>query len=116
MRGSFAVSDVGRISNVDAIPRAADELLLLEGVTAVVVYGHKDDTLHLSGRSLDDRVHVGETLESIAEGIPRSGGGGHARMGGGQLSLPHLQEHRSESGLTRVSLTDQLLDALSGYR
>ena len=57
VRGPFAVSDVGRLSNVDAIPQAADELVQLEGVTAVVVLGESDGTIHLSGRSRDDRVH-----------------------------------------------------------
>ena len=37
VRNAFAISDVGTVSNVDAVPQAADELLRLEGVTAVVV-------------------------------------------------------------------------------
>jgi nanoRNase/pAp phosphatase (c-di-AMP/oligoRNAs hydrolase) len=39
VQGAFAISDVGEVSNVDAIPQAADELIQLEGVTAAVVYG-----------------------------------------------------------------------------
>ena len=87
VRGSFAVSDVGRIDNPDAIPQAADELLQLEGVTAVVVYGKRDETIHLSGRSRDDRVHMGKALESVAEDVPGASAGGHARMGGGQIPI-----------------------------
>ena len=59
VEGSFAVSDVGTLSNADAIPQAADELITLEGITAVVVVGERDGTVHLSGRSRDDRVHMG---------------------------------------------------------
>ncbi|MFW5974033.1 MAG: DHH family phosphoesterase, partial [Natrialbaceae archaeon] len=64
VRGAFACSDVGTVSNVDAIPQAADELLRLEGVTAVVVLGEADGTVHLSGRSRDDRVHMGKALQA----------------------------------------------------
>lgn len=116
VRGSFAVSDVGEVANIDAIPRAAEELLLLEGITAVVVYGHAEDTIHLSGRSLDDRVHVGETLESIAEDVPESAAGGHARMGGGQLSRTHLAAVHADGGLTTGGLDERLFDALNGSR
>lgn len=87
VRGSFAVSDVGRVDNVDAIPQAADELLQLEGVTAVVVIGRRDDTVHLSGRSRDDRVHMGKALETVADDVPGASAGGHARMGGGQVPV-----------------------------
>jgi len=68
VEGSFAVSDVGTVSNADAIPQAADEIIRLEGVTAVVIAGEKDGTIHLSGRSRDDRVHMGQVLESVTDG------------------------------------------------
>lgn len=70
--GSFAVSDVGSVNNIDSIPQAADELIQLEGITAVVVLGERDGAVHLSGRSRDDRVHMGRALESALAGIPRA--------------------------------------------
>lgn len=82
-RGSFMVSDVGEVNNVDAIPQAADELILLEGVTAAVVHGSKNGTTHVSGRSRDDRVHMGDALTAVATNVPGATAGGHARMGGG---------------------------------
>ena len=85
-RGPFVVSNVGEISNVDAIPQAADELLGLEGTTAVVVYGQKGSNTHISGRSRDDRVHMGETLKTALSTIPDATAGGHARSGGGQIT------------------------------
>jgi len=114
VRNAFAVSDVGEVSNVDAIPQAADELLRLEGVTAVVIVGIKDGTLHLSGRSRDDRVHMGRTLEAVVDDIPMASAGGHARMGGGQLSVNHMEGLGPGDGVKRDQFTDRLFEAMSG--
>ncbi|SFS01939.1 nanoRNase/pAp phosphatase, hydrolyzes c-di-AMP and oligoRNAs [Halomicrobium zhouii] len=114
VRNAFAVSDVGEVSNVDAIPQAADELMKLEGVTAVVVLGEKDGTLHLSGRSRDDRVHMGKVLDSVVDDIPMGTAGGHARMGGGQLSIEHMEGIGPSEGVLRQDFTERLFDAMSG--
>lgn len=112
VRMPFVVSDVGTVSNVDTIPQAADELLRLEGATAVVVFGEKDDTYHISGRSQDDRVHMGHALElALSEMIDEAdpSAGGHARMGGGQLPVDALG-----SEVDRARLTDRLFTAMNG--
>jgi nanoRNase/pAp phosphatase (c-di-AMP/oligoRNAs hydrolase) len=114
VRNPFLVSDVGTVSNADTIPQAADELLCLEGVTAVVVVGCKDDTLHLSGRSRDDRVHMGKTLETVVDDIPRGEAGGHARMGGGQLSVEHMEGLATDDGVNRAELKERIFDAMTG--
>jgi len=114
VRAPYAVSDVGEVSNVDTIPQAADELLQLEGVSAVVVIGEKDGTLHLSGRSRDDRVHMGDALSAAVEAIPMSSAGGHARMGGGQVSVEHMSGLRPDSGMTREEFAERLFDAMAG--
>jgi len=114
IENAFAVSDVGTVSNVDAIPQAADELLRLEGVTAVVVMGRKGDMLHLSGRSRDDRVHMGKTLEAVVEDIPMGSAGGHARMGGGQLSVDHMNGIGPGSGVAMTDFKGHLFDAMAG--
>ncbi|WP_128477989.1 DHH family phosphoesterase [Halorussus pelagicus] len=116
VRGSFAVSDVGRVNNVDAIPQAADELLQLEGVTAVVIYGRRDETVHLSGRSRDDRVHMGKALESVADEIPGASAGGHARMGGGQLPVEGATfASGGETAMwSQAELADDVFSALNG--
>lgn len=114
VRGSFAVCDVGEVPVVDAIPQAADELTSLEGVTAVVVYGEHEGTLHLSGRSRDDRVHMGEALRAVVGDIPMANAGGHARMGGGQVSVEHMQGIGPSDGISRRELTDRLFGALDG--
>ena len=114
VRSAFAFSNVGAVDNVDAIPQAADELLRIEGVTAVIVAGENDGTLHLSGRSRDDRVHMGKTLRAVVEDIPMAEAGGHARMGGGQLSLEHMEGLGPSGGLTVPELSDRLFDAMGG--
>ena len=114
VRNAFAVSDVGEVSNVDAIPQAADELMKLEGVTAVVVLGEKEGTLHLSGRSRDDRVHMGKALDGAVEDIPMATAGGHARMGGGQLSIDHMEGIGPSEGVARDDFTDRLFAAMAG--
>jgi nanoRNase/pAp phosphatase (c-di-AMP/oligoRNAs hydrolase) len=114
VRNAFAFANVGEVNNADAIPQAADELLRLEGVTAVVVAGEKDGTVHLSGRSRDDRVHMGKTLRAAVDDIPMAEAGGHARMGGGQISLDHMEGLGPSTGITMPELTDRLFDAMSG--
>ncbi|WP_181685927.1 DHH family phosphoesterase [Halorhabdus salina] len=116
VRDAFAASDVGEVSNVDAIPQAADELLRLEGVTAVVVLGEKDGTLHLSGRSRDDRVHMGKALQAAVAEVPMAEAGGHARMGGGQVSLDHMAGLGPGEGVTREELYERLFEAMTGDR
>jgi len=116
VRGAFACSDVGTLSNVDAIPQAADELLRLEGVTAIVVLGDVEDTLHLSGRSRDDRVHMGKALQAAVEDIPMAEAGGHARMGGGQVSVEHMNGLGPGEGVTRADLHERLFEAMTGDR
>lgn len=111
VQGPFAISDVGEVSNVDAIPQAADELIRLEGVTAAIVCGIRDGVLHLSGRSRDDRVHMGRAIEAALDEIPEASGGGHARMGGGQIPLDHDE---FVWPTRRKTLTDRLRRALEG--
>jgi nanoRNase/pAp phosphatase (c-di-AMP/oligoRNAs hydrolase) len=111
VQGPFAISDVGEVSNVDAIPQAADELIRLEGVTAAIVCGVRDGVLHLSGRSRDDRVHMGRAIEAVLDEIPDANGGGHARMGGGQIPL---DQDEFVWPTRRQTLTDRLRRALEG--
>jgi nanoRNase/pAp phosphatase (c-di-AMP/oligoRNAs hydrolase) len=110
----YAVSDVGTVDNVDAIPQAASELVNLETVTAVVVYGDDGETIHLSGRSRDDRVHMGEVLEEVTDDIPMASGGGHARMGGGQIDIEHMTGLGPGEGLSRAELDSRLFAAMAG--
>ncbi|MWV66069.1 bifunctional oligoribonuclease/PAP phosphatase NrnA [Halorubrum sp. JWXQ-INN 858] len=115
IEGSFAVADVGGVNNVDAIPQAADELIQLEGVSAVVVIGERDGTLHLSGRSRDDRVHMGNAIEAVLVDVDNGDGGGHARMGGGTVVADRDPTDEGEPAtVDREALTDGLFRAMAG--
>ncbi|WP_276271144.1 DHH family phosphoesterase [Haloarcula litorea] len=116
VEGPFAYADVGEVSNTDAIPQAADELETLEGVSAVVVVGESDGTLRLAGRSRDDRVHIGRAIEAVVEDIPMAEGGGHARMGGGQIPVEYMAGIGPSSGTSRQELRERVFEALSGER
>ncbi|SEH37617.1 nanoRNase/pAp phosphatase, hydrolyzes c-di-AMP and oligoRNAs [Halopenitus malekzadehii] len=115
VEGSFAVADVGSVNNVDAIPQAADELIQLEGVTAVVIVGERDGTIHLSGRSRDDRVHMGKAIEEALADVPNGDGGGHARMGGGRIT-PDVDptDDSIEEAVDRDALSAALFRAMAG--
>jgi nanoRNase/pAp phosphatase (c-di-AMP/oligoRNAs hydrolase) len=114
VRSPFAVSDVGTVSNSDAIPQAADELNRLEGIGAVVVLGDADGTIRLAGRSTDDRINMGKALREAVEDIPMAGAGGHARMGGGEVKVEHMEGLGPGEGLTREELKELLFDAMRG--
>ncbi len=115
VRGPFLVSDIGALSNLDAIPQAADELIKMEGVTATVVVGEKSGNIYLSGRSRDDRVHMGRTLEAALADVPGSSAGGHARMGGAQITQNDgVVDTDGGLRVEREALVERLFDSMSG--
>ncbi|KZX47502.1 bifunctional oligoribonuclease/PAP phosphatase NrnA [Haloarcula sp. K1] len=114
VRAPYAFSDVGEVSNTDAIPQAADELETLEGVSAVVVVGEKKGTMRIAGRSRDDRVHIGRAIEAVVDDIPMAEGGGHARMGGGKVPVEHMAGLGPSNGVSREDFRERVFDAMSG--
>ena len=85
VRGSVLLSHVGRTSERDAIPQAADYLATLEGVETAIVFGIVDDDVSLSGRSTDARVHIGDVLQDAFADVGSAGG--HREMAGGEIPL-----------------------------
>lgn len=108
VRDCYCVSDIGTVSVADVVPMAADELLRLEGVESAVALGEYNGILYLSGRSTDDRVHMGDALEGAVEKIPGASAGGHARMGGAQSPIEALEGIGPTTGLTREELVEEL--------
>jgi hypothetical protein len=43
-----------------------------------------------------------------------AGAGGHARMGGGQLSIEHMEGLGPKSGMSRRDLRERLFEAMGG--
>ncbi|PCR90340.1 DHH family phosphoesterase [Natrinema ejinorense] len=114
-RGSSLVANVGKTGETDALPQAADYLLNLEGVDTVLVYGIVDDVIRLSGRSIDPRVNIGETLEA---GFDELGAvGGHHDMAGGRIELGLFADNDDDAdellAFVGGRLTRRFFDALN---
>ena len=83
--GGVLITHVGRTSERDALPQAADYLATLEGVDTAIVFGVVDDAIHLSARSPDPRVNVGTVLSNAFGDVGTAGG--HYDMAGGEIPL-----------------------------
>jgi len=84
-KAATLVSHVGRTTERDAVPQAADYLATLEGVETAIVFGIVDEAVHLSARSSDARVHVGNVLREAFGDVGSAGG--HHDVAGGEIPL-----------------------------
>ncbi|SIR89416.1 DHH family phosphoesterase [Natronorubrum thiooxidans] len=114
-RGSALVSNVGKTAETDALPQAADYLLNLEGVDTVLVYGIVEDAIRLSARSIDPRIHIGETLVSGFDELGQVGG--HHDMAGGRIGLGLFADNADDADVLLEfaggRLTHRFFDALN---
>jgi nanoRNase/pAp phosphatase (c-di-AMP/oligoRNAs hydrolase) len=85
IEGTYLISDVGFIHDRDTLPQAADHLLKLEGINTVLVFGMTEDKIHLSARSKDIRVNIGEVIQRAFGDIGSAGG--HQRSAAAQIPL-----------------------------
>jgi nanoRNase/pAp phosphatase (c-di-AMP/oligoRNAs hydrolase) len=110
-RGSLVVSFLSVVPQPDYLSYIADFLLDIEGVDTVVVYGLVEGTIHVSARSRDVRVNLGNTMEDLF-GPDR--GGGHAHMAGAQIPVDvfvEIQEREEFLESVRGALSDKFLRA-----
>ncbi|NGM69967.1 bifunctional oligoribonuclease/PAP phosphatase NrnA [Natronolimnobius sp. AArcel1] len=84
-RGTVAAASVGQLSNRDALPQAADQLLAMDGVETTLVFGFRDEMAFCSARSRAADIDLGETLRDAFDRIGSAGG--HADMAGAQLEV-----------------------------
>jgi nanoRNase/pAp phosphatase (c-di-AMP/oligoRNAs hydrolase) len=89
VRGSALASCVGRLTERDALPQAADKLLDMEGVETVIVFGYDAETIYVSGRTRGSSVDLGETLREALGQVGSAGG--HATMAGAQVPMGVLE-------------------------
>ncbi|WP_049984863.1 DHH family phosphoesterase [Halobellus rufus] len=108
VRGDALASNVGPISDRDALAQAADRLLNMEGVRIAVVYGFKDGTVYVSGRARGTDVDLGETLRDALDAIGSAGG--HADMAGAQIPLGILGDVDDDSA---AELTDIVTEVIA---
>ena len=113
VRGDTLVTNVGRITDRDALAQAADRLLNMSGIRITVVYGYKDGnedgTIYVSGRARGTDVDLGETLRDALGSIGSAGG--HADMAGAQVSLGILDDADVDS---EAALTQVVTDTVAG--
>ncbi|MFB6250359.1 MAG: bifunctional oligoribonuclease/PAP phosphatase NrnA [Halobellus sp.] len=95
VRGDALVTNVGAISDRDALAQAADRILNMEGIKIAVVYGFTDGTVYVSGRARGTDIDLGETLRDALDAIGSAGG--HADMAGGQIPIGILAEAAEDS-------------------
>ncbi|WP_415380592.1 DHH family phosphoesterase [Halosimplex sp. TS25] len=93
-RGAVLISHAGRTTERDALPQAADYLSTLEGVETAIVFGIVDGAIHLSGRSPDPRVHLGDALDDAFGDVGTAGG--HYDMAGGEIPLGIFADYTAD--------------------
>ncbi|MBX0324682.1 bifunctional oligoribonuclease/PAP phosphatase NrnA [Halomicroarcula sp. F13] len=115
VRGSVLISHVGRTSERDALPQAADYLATLEGIETAIVFGIIDDSIQLSARTTDSRVHIGEVLEKGFDDVGSAGG--HREMAGAEVPLGIFSDYTSDDdvlvGIVEQVINSRLLAALN---
>ncbi|MDS0282862.1 DHH family phosphoesterase [Haloarcula onubensis] len=113
--GSVLITQVGRTSERDALPQAADYLMTLEGVETAIVFGLVENTIQISGRSTDPRIHIGKVLHSAFEDVGSAGG--HREMAGGTIELGIFSGYTTDDeqliGIVDQVITARLLNALN---
>ncbi|NJE03304.1 DHH family phosphoesterase [Thermococcus sp. MV11] len=110
---NVVISNVGFITNRDAIAESADFLLRLEGINTVLVFGIVDDRIEISARTRDVRVNIGAVLREAFGDI--GSGGGHSQSGGARIPLGIFKLAKDKSSLLRLAeeaITEKFLEAL----
>ncbi|MFB6074482.1 MAG: DHH family phosphoesterase [Haloarculaceae archaeon] len=112
--GSVLLSGVGRIGERDALAQAADQLLDLEDINAVLVYGVMEGTVYASARARGTDIDLGETMRDAFGQIGSAGG--HADMAGAQIALGVLdaidEGDESLQEILDAVVAERFLDAL----
>jgi len=98
---------VGFVSDRDALAQAADHLLDIEGVTATLVYGIREETVYVSARARGVGFDLGESLREAFGQIGSAGG--HADMAGAQLSLGVLGDTEASDRERLVEVVDEVV-------
>ncbi|MGM0717845.1 MAG: DHH family phosphoesterase [Halobacteriota archaeon] len=114
-KGAVLISHVGRTTERDALPQAADYLATLEGVDTTVVFGIIHDAIHLSARSPDPRIHVGDVLREAFEDVGSAGG--HHDVAGGEIPLGIFADYTTDDAQLLV-IVKQVITArlVAGFK
>lgn len=115
VRGSVLITHVGRTSERDALPQAADYLATLEGVDTAIVFGLIDTNIEISARSADSRVHIGDALADAFADVGSAGG--HRTFAGGEVPLGIVSDYTDDEDnlidIVQNVITNRLVKAMN---
>ena len=107
VQSAYLVATVGRSTERDVLPQAADYLLNLEGVQTVLVFGISGNEIHVSARSTDSRVDLADLLEDVFGDVGSAGG--HGDMAAAQIPLG-LFADVSEEGEDLIEIAARIIE------
>lgn len=105
---SVFISHAGGTSERDALPQAADYLAGLEGVSTVIVFGIIHESIHISARLPDPRIHAGDLLREAFEDVRSAGG--HYDVAGGESPVGIFADYTSDDEQL-VEIVEQVITA-----
>ncbi|WP_423792135.1 DHH family phosphoesterase [Methanocaldococcus indicus] len=111
IKGNIALAYVGEITNRDALPQAADFLLKMEGINTTFVFGIVGDEIHISARTKDLRLNLGEILNKAF------GGGGHQTKAAAAIPLGIFKEVSDKEALRKLveeAIKTKIMKVISG--
>ncbi|MBN1432926.1 MAG: NAD-binding protein [Methanomicrobiaceae archaeon] len=107
LQSGYLFTNVGYVRNRDVIPQAADLLIQLEGVNTAIAYGIGDESITLSARNKDIRLHVGNVLKEAFSDIGEAGG--HANMAAARIPLNSFSMVKNKEELLSL-IIDPILE------
>lgn len=109
VQSAYLVANIGRTTERDALPQAADFLLDLEGVETVLVFGIDGEQIEVSARSTDSRVSLGSLLEDVFGDVGEAGG--HDDMAAATIPMGlYGDAHTDEDADDLLEITADLIE------
>ena len=96
IKNSITLSYVGMIKNRDALAKTADFLLKMEGITTTYVFGISGNKIHISARTKDLRIDVGDIMKKAF------GGGGHQSSAAASVELGIFESVSDKESLRKL--------------
>ncbi len=96
-----------KIYHRDDLPQIADFLLRERDIMTVLVYGIKDDKIHMSARSKDMQINIGKVMKKIYSEWGQ--GGGHQHAAGGQVDLKRFETKREAVEKVKKLFIDEVV-------
>ncbi len=87
-RDDVIFSFIGKVKYRDEISNSADFLLKMEKANIVLAYGIIGDSLCISARSWNEKLHLGKLMREAFHELGRAGG--HPLIGGASIPLSNL--------------------------